>query len=79
MIDPHENHGNVVLSLTVDTPDGGSVHQSWSICDCTLPALRARLGPPHQETVASAEAKMETALHVLNQAGLVHDLRSDNG
>jgi hypothetical protein len=71
MSDLHESHGDFTLSLTTETADGGRLHQSWTICDCTLPALRGMLGPPEHESVATAEATREIAETVLRQPGSV--------
>ena len=71
MTDPHASHGDATLSLTQETGDGGRLFQSWTICDCTLPALRARLGPPAHESVATAEAVRATADAVLRVPGSV--------
>jgi hypothetical protein len=70
-IDPHAGHGNVTLSLAEETADGGRVFQSWTICACTLGALRARLGPPEHESFATAEATREVGEIVLGQPGSV--------
>lgn len=69
--DPHggPGHGDVILSLTEETPGGGRRFQSWTICDCALPALRSRLGPPEQETVADAETVRRTGEAVLAAGG----------
>jgi len=67
--DPHESHGKVTLSLIEELPDGGRVFQSWTICDCTLPALLARLGPPEYRTVADAETVLRTAEAVAGVTG----------
>lgn len=69
--DPHASHGDVTLSLTRETADGGQIHQSWTICACHLPALQARLGPPQHESVATAEATRAIAETVLRQPGSV--------
>lgn len=71
MNDPHESHGDATLSLTEETADGGRLFQSWEICACDLPGLRARLGPPHHESVATAEAVRATADAVLRIPGSV--------
>ncbi len=71
MNDPHESHGDATLSLTQETGGGGRLFQSWTICDCTLPALRERLGPPANESVATPEAVRATAEAVLQIPGSV--------
>lgn len=67
-------HGDVTLSLTEETKDGGRLFQSWKVCECTAVALRARLGPAQHESIATAEAVRATAEAVLNQPGAVHRL-----
>lgn len=54
-------HGEATLSLTEVKPDGTRVIQSWTICDCTLPALRARLGPSEWESTADEETTRRIA------------------
>jgi hypothetical protein len=71
MIDPHESHGSVTLSLTSETRDGARVHQSWTICGCSARVMRTRLGPPQHEGTATAEAVRATAEAVLRQPGSV--------
>jgi hypothetical protein len=41
--------------------DGTRIIQSWTICDCTLPALRARLGAPEWESTADEETTRRIA------------------
>jgi hypothetical protein len=65
-------HGDVTLSLTSETKDGGQLHRSWVICECSARVLRGRLGPPQRETIATAEAVIATAEAVLNVPGAVH-------
>jgi hypothetical protein len=67
-------HGDVTLSLTTETGDGGRVFQSWVICECTATVLRSRLGPAQHESVSTAEAVRATAQVVLGQPGTVHRL-----
>ena len=64
-------HGNEILSLATANPDGSRTHQSWTVCECTANALRARLGPPQQESFATEDAVRATAQAVLNQPGTV--------
>lgn len=64
-------HGEAVLSLTEERPDGSRLVQSWTICDCALPALRARWGEPTWESVATKEATEQIAQTVQNQPGNV--------
>ena len=74
MSDLHESHGDVTLSLTTETADGGRLHQSWTICGCSAKVVRMRLGPPQNESVSTAEATRviaETVLrHVREQLGI---------
>jgi hypothetical protein len=67
-----QGHGDVTLSLTSETKDGGQLHRSWVICECSARVLRGRLGPPQCETIATAEAVIATASAVLNVPGAVH-------
>jgi hypothetical protein len=53
--DVHAGHGWGVFSITENTVDGTQVHQSWQVCGCTLGAIRAELGPPDHELLATAE------------------------
>ena len=72
--DDTPGHGRVLLALLQETPDGGRVAASWTICECTADTMRARLGPPQQESVTSAEAVRSMAEFALNLPGAVHDL-----
>jgi hypothetical protein len=65
-------HGVVTLGLSTETGDGGALHQSWAICECSARALRRQLGPPAHETTASAEAYHATAEAVRGIPGAVH-------
>lgn len=67
----HTGHGEATLSLTVERPGGERVHQSWTICDCYLPGLHARLGPPEHETVATKDATEAIGRAALGQPGSV--------
>lgn len=67
----HDDHGEAVLSLTEERPGGERVFQSWTICGCMLPGLRARLGAPEVESVATLEAVEQIARTVLDQPGNV--------
>jgi hypothetical protein len=73
MSDEHTGpgHGDVTLSLTSETKDGGRVFQSWPICECSARVLRTRLGPPEHESIATAEATRAIAESVLRQPGSV--------
>jgi hypothetical protein len=73
MADEHEGpgHGEATLSLTEVRPDGSRLTQSWTICDCTLPQLRARWGAPGWKAVATKEATEEIGRTVLSQPGSV--------
>jgi hypothetical protein len=76
MADRHEGpgHADVALSLASETPGGGRVYRSWTICECSLlfQKLDQVLGPPHQESLVSAEAVHATAAAVLAVPGAVH-------
>jgi hypothetical protein len=61
-------HGEATLSLTEVRPDGSRVTQSWTICDCTLPALRERWGPPAWESIAD-EATTRRIAEAARQPG----------
>lgn len=67
-------HDDVTLTLSETQPDGSTIFQSWTICGCTLPALRARLGDPQQETIASPQAVRDSGRAILNVPGAVHKL-----
>jgi hypothetical protein len=71
MSDPHETHPDATLSLVEETSDGGRLFQSWTICACDLPRLRGRLGPPQNESYATADAVRATAEAVLAVPGSV--------
>ncbi|GII88252.1 hypothetical protein Ssi03_62420 [Sphaerisporangium siamense] len=64
--DPHADHGDVTLSLAEQLPDGGLLYQSWPICACTLEALRARLGPPRHQSLATREQVETTGRAILS-------------
>lgn len=69
MIDPytdHDDHGTVTLSLTEQTQDGGLIYQSWQVCACIAPALRAQLGKPHHEAMADRAQVEATGRAVLS-------------
>jgi hypothetical protein len=58
-----EGHRIVTLSLTVEKADGGRVFDSWELCECSVAAMRLRLGHPlyhteatEAETIAAAQA-----------------------
>ena len=70
--DPHDEHPDATLSLTEETADGGRIFQSWTICACTLPRLRAFLGQPEHESHATADATREIGAAVQRQPGSVH-------
>lgn len=64
-----QGHRRVALSLTTEQADGGSVHQSWDLCECSTAELQARLGPPDHEAVATAGQVREIAETVLDHSG----------
>ncbi|MEV8636536.1 hypothetical protein AB0395_33300 [Streptosporangium sp. NPDC051023] len=75
MIDPytdHDGHGTVTLSLTEQRPDGGLVYQSWRVCDCIAPAIRAQLGTPHHEATADRTQVEATGRAVLRTDSGIH-------
>lgn len=65
-------HADVTLSLSGEAPGGGQWHQSWTVCECGLAGLRARLGSPEHESMADAEAVRRVAQFVLGDPGRVH-------
>jgi len=67
----HAGHGTATLSLGQDTPDGGRVLQSWTICACLLPRLRDLLGPVQHESYSTAAAVRRLGETVLAQPGTV--------
>ncbi|WP_372344638.1 hypothetical protein [Streptomyces sp. KL116D] len=71
-VNPHDAHGTTTLSLAEQLPDGSIVYQSWSICSCTVPALRQRLGAPQQESIATAAQVAATASAVMSVPGATH-------
>lgn len=68
--DNHDAHGDATLSLTTDTEDGGKVFQSWTICACNVPGLRAMLGEPHNESISTAEQVQTLAHAALEHGGI---------
>lgn len=69
-------HGDVVLSLTWDLPDGGRLHQSWTVCECTATVLRGWLGPAQSESRATAAQYRDLAEYAREHGG-VHRLPGD--
>lgn len=65
-------HGEADLTLAAKLPDGGLLFQTWTICECRLAGLRARLGPPHQESAHTAETVRATGHAVLQVPGITH-------
>ena len=76
-MDPHETHPDVTLTLSEHLPDGGMIVQSWTICGCGLPKLRAQLGQPHNQSISNADAVMDLAKSSLNHPGITHMLEND--
>jgi hypothetical protein len=76
MTDRHEGpgHEDVTLSFTRRQPDGTWLHQSWTVCACSVLVQRLTdvLGPAQYETVATDEAQQATGLAVLGIPGAVH-------
>lgn len=70
-------HGDVLLTLAVSQRDGGLLHQSWSICECSLRFLRGQLGEPQQESLATAGQVRATAQAVLQVPGITHRLTGE--
>lgn len=73
----HVPHGDVTLALTEQMPDGSMLYQSWPICSCVLAVLRKRLGPPHHESLATAEQAAATARAVQSVPGIAHVVRGE--
>jgi hypothetical protein len=69
---PHDAHGTTTLSLAEQLDDGSILYQSWSICSCTLPNLRQRLGNPQNESLATAAQVAATARAVQSVPGTTH-------
>lgn len=65
-------HAEILLSLSGDLPDDGMWHQGWTVCECGLDSLRAKLGPPHYESLAGAETVRRTAESVLHDPDRTH-------
>ena len=67
-------HGDVTLSLATPTAQGGLLHRSWTICECSALVQRIEplLGAPHHQTIASREGVAASAAAVLNAPGTVH-------
>jgi len=61
----HTGHGRATLGE--DTPGGGRILQSWTICACMLPRLRELLARPQLETYSTAEAVHRLGETVLGQ------------
>jgi hypothetical protein len=76
MADEHEGkgHGDVTLSLSEATADGGRHYRSWTICECSplVQKLGQVLPEPEHESVVTAEAFRATADAVRNVPGAVH-------
>lgn len=70
-------HAEAMLTLATTQPDGGLLHQSWTVCECGLAGLRSRLGQPQQESLATREQVRATALAVLQVPGVMHRLEGE--
>jgi hypothetical protein len=72
-------HGDVILSLTTETKDGGLHHRAWTICECSPLAQRLAevLPEPQQETWATAEQVRATGEAALSVPGVIHLLSGD--
>jgi hypothetical protein len=66
-------HGDVTLSLTWELPDGGRLHESWNVCECTGIVLRNNLGPAQNTSLATAAQTRKVAKYGLKHGG-VHNL-----
>jgi hypothetical protein len=64
-------HGEATLSISQEGPEGGRLFQSWMVCECTAEGLRAQLGTPAHESVATREATEAIGRAVLAQPGSV--------
>lgn len=73
-----QGHGDVTLSVAVPQRDGGLLHQSWTICECSLPWLRRQMGEPQQESLATGEQVRATAQAVLRVPGTTHRLTGED-
>lgn len=73
-----QGHGDVLLTLAVPQLDGGLLHQSWNICECSLRLLRGQLGEPQQESLATGEQVRATARAVLQVPGITHRLTGED-
>jgi len=60
-----EGHRIVVLSLTVEKDDGSRIFDSWDLCECSVAAVRLRLGPPAHHTEATEAETIAAAQAVL--------------
>jgi len=82
MSDEHTGpgHGDVTLSLTAETKDGGRHYRSWTICECSemVQRLDVILPEPQQESWLTAEQVRATGEAVLNVPGVIH-LLSEEG
>jgi hypothetical protein len=74
-------HGDVTLSLTTETRDGGRHHRSWIICECSalVQRLAVILPEPQQESWATAEQVRAMGEAALNVPGIVHLLSNGEG
>ena len=74
--DEHQGpgHGDVTLSLATPTAEGGLLHRSWTICECSalVRKIEPLLGSPHHQTIATRQAVVDSAAAVLNVPGTVH-------
>jgi hypothetical protein len=67
-------HADVTLGLVTDLPDGGKLHRSWTICECSalLARLSELLGLPACQTIATRENVAATVRAVQGIPGAVH-------
>ncbi|KAA9379669.1 hypothetical protein F5972_08430 [Microbispora cellulosiformans] len=67
----HAGCSEAVLSVTELQPDGGHLHQSWAVCGCVAGDLRAVLGVPLHQLLATREQADATGRAVLSVPGIV--------
>ena len=65
-------HADVELTLGQRTRERGAIFQTWTICECSLPRLRAHLGPPHRESVHTLESLRATGNAIMQTPGAIH-------
>ena len=73
-----QGHGDVLLTLAVPQLDGGLLHQSWNICECSLRPLRGQLGEPQQEALAHSEQVQATTRAMPQVPLITHRLTGED-